>query len=350
MGLLPICGTVSQISPPIRIVLVCAIAFMAAWMLFLRPKTPASTPSATPAATAPGVKGLGSAVDKANAAAATQEASDAAVQDATGGQPATKAPATSSVTAAKGAAASAAKGDSSAGNLPLPILKAVAKQKVLVLLFWNPKSADDRMVHRAVAKVDRWGGDVFVRSANIKSISKYGRITRGADVEQSPTVVVVDRKLKAESLVGYVDTQSIDQAVVDALRASGSLIKAPYLRKVNDLCGRTGSISLAVADPNNAAQVPAYMAGQRRVIGRLSTRFAAIKAPARFRSFKRATAADLRAYSGLIADWATYLGPNPSAARVGSSLQRFGSRTDALSKRTNRRMDAKHVLACGSNG
>ena len=35
----------SQISPPIRILLVCAVAFMAAYMLFLRPKDGAGTPA-----------------------------------------------------------------------------------------------------------------------------------------------------------------------------------------------------------------------------------------------------------------------------------------------------------------
>src|SRR5829696_4398244 len=41
----------SQISPPIRILLVCTLAFMAAWMLFLRPKDDAGTPAAaTPSA------------------------------------------------------------------------------------------------------------------------------------------------------------------------------------------------------------------------------------------------------------------------------------------------------------
>ena len=45
---MPICGTVSQISPPIRIVLVAVIGLIAAWMLFLRPKTEA-TPAPTPA-------------------------------------------------------------------------------------------------------------------------------------------------------------------------------------------------------------------------------------------------------------------------------------------------------------
>ena len=42
----------SQISPPIRILLVCAVAFMAAWMLFLRPKTDAGAPAASTPRTA----------------------------------------------------------------------------------------------------------------------------------------------------------------------------------------------------------------------------------------------------------------------------------------------------------
>ena len=37
--------------------------------------------------------------------------------------------------------------------------------------------------------------------------------TRGVNLEQSPTVVVADRDLRAETLVGYVDRTTIDQAV-----------------------------------------------------------------------------------------------------------------------------------------
>ena len=75
----------SQISPPIRILLVCAVAFMAAWMLFLRPKTDSGVPAAsTPATTAttPPVEAggdqatslAGKAVEKANEATAAQDA------------------------------------------------------------------------------------------------------------------------------------------------------------------------------------------------------------------------------------------------------------------------------------
>ena len=97
------------------------------------------------------------------------------------------------------------------------MLHAIGDRKVLVLLFWSPKSADDRAVRKALAGIDRHDGHVVAQAAHIKRIAAYQQITRGADVEQSPTVVVVDRDRKVQTLVGYVDRTSIDQAVTDAL-------------------------------------------------------------------------------------------------------------------------------------
>jgi hypothetical protein len=229
------------------------------------------------------------------------------------------------------------------------VLKAIADHKVMVLLFWNRDSADDRAVRRELRGVDEWDGEVFVKAAPIKQVSRYGRITRGADVNQSPTIVVVDRKLKAEALVGFVDRPTIDQAVVDAMRNSGVVIKDRYLREVNQICASTGQLSFAVADPNNAAQVPGFVSSQRRLAVRMDSRFAGLKAPAKHRGFKRATVRDHKALLALLADWSAYLGKNPSNARVLSSLGRFAPREAKLAKRYNDRMDSNHVLSCGSN-
>src|SRR5215203_2446145 len=97
----------SQISPPIRILLVCAVAFMAAWMLFLRPKDDAGTPAAaTPTAPssrpveAGGAKAdslAGKAVEKANEATAAQ---DARAEELAGGAGETAASAPSTTAAA----------------------------------------------------------------------------------------------------------------------------------------------------------------------------------------------------------------------------------------------------------
>ena len=226
----------SQISPPIRILLVCTLAFMAAWMLFLRPKDDAGTPAGanpTPPASRPVDAGgqrseslAGKAVEKANEAGAAQDAraeqlagttgesaatpADSAVAPATAGEPATAAGEPGKLTA----------NTASASGLPLRVLRALGERKVVVLLFWSPKAAEDRAVRKALTGIDRHKGKVLAHATHIKRIAAYGQITRGADVEQSPTVVVVDRKRKVETLVGYVDRITIDQAVTDALRNS----------------------------------------------------------------------------------------------------------------------------------
>jgi hypothetical protein len=226
----------SQISPPIRILLVCAVAFMAAWMLFLRPSTDAGTPAAdAPAATTPPVAAggdkadsfAGKAVEKANEATAAQ---DARAEQLAGGAGETAAtPDTGSAVTPAPAGEPAATGakpgkldakPAAAGGLPLRVLKAIGDHKVVVLLFWSPRSADDKAVRKALANIDRHNGKVVAHATHLKKIARYGQITRGANVEQSPTIVVVDRKMKVDTLVGYVDRVTIDQAVTDALRAS----------------------------------------------------------------------------------------------------------------------------------
>jgi hypothetical protein len=73
----------SQISPPIRILFVGAIAFFAAWMLFLRPGSeapvapPAAVEPATAAGGAPAQTAPGTAVESANDTAAAQSGVDA---------------------------------------------------------------------------------------------------------------------------------------------------------------------------------------------------------------------------------------------------------------------------------
>jgi len=227
----------SQISPPIRIVLVCAVAFLAAWMLFLRPKADAGAPVAAtatpvaPATTPPVAAGgtqadslPGKAVEKANDSTAAQDAQAEAVAgtgettttpSVTAVTPLAPADGTPSVKPGKLTKEAAA-----AGGLPPRVLRALGHHKVVVLLFWSPKGAEDRLVRRSLTGIDRHDGKVLAHATHIEKIAGYGQITRAADVEQSPTIVVVDRHRKVETLVGYVDRVTIDQAVTDALRNS----------------------------------------------------------------------------------------------------------------------------------
>ena len=345
----------SQISPPIRIVLVCAVAFLGAYMLFLRPKTEAVPPAdpapnvqtSAPAVSQPGkvAEAAQGAVEAANGQLKSQESVDGvdAGESAAG-------TATTTKSTTPSATASAATSADRAG-LPKPVAKAIRKHQILVLLFWNGKSADDKAVHAALKKVDRWDGRVSVQTASIKKISKYGRIARGVDVEQSPTVVIADPELRADTLVGYVDATTIDQAVVDALRNSSGLFTDTYLKAVDKIC---------VQYSNRLSAIPNYY--QRGDVKKLDTRlntydrafqdfalaFGSVKAPKQWKAFKTAAAKDLAAAELTIAKYGAKVKPSTSFAGALAAEQAF--RTDAapVAKRINKRFDGEGLFRCGS--
>ena len=175
--------------------------------------------------------------------------------------PVTKAPATGQTSAP------APITNDALASLPKDVRKAIKQRKVLALLFWNNRSYDDRAVRRELKHVSTYGKQVFVAARPIKNVARYQAITRGVDVEQSPTIVVVDSNLKAVTLVGYVDRDTIDQAVVDALRASGgSLIKNPYFRRLDAICASGNQQVKALQQPSAAAAIPAYLVGVQGVV------------------------------------------------------------------------------------
>jgi hypothetical protein len=353
---------VSQISPPIRILVVLAIAVTGVYMLFMRPKTevvPPAEPAPNVQTSAPAVSEPGKvaeaaqgAVQAANGQLSAQESVDGV--DAGEAAAGTTKSGTETAKPGSGAAATAAVEDDLKG-LPKPVAKALRKDKVLVLLFWNGKSADDKAVHAALKKVDRWNGRVSVQTASIKKIAKYGRISRGVDVEQSPTIVIADPDLRAETLVGYVDTTSIDQAVVDAFRNTTGLFPDAYLRRVNGVCTRNGKAFAAIPNSDgsvrNLREVGTIFSQFNSRWARWATDFKAIKAPKKWRAFKRATVADNTAYAAYLSSFTAYLGPKPSLSRLQSAVTRFDDASiEARGKRYNKRMDAQHLTLCGSEG
>jgi hypothetical protein len=352
---------VSQISPPVRIVAGLAIALIAIYMVALRPKssTPVAPPAPTPAGNVhtgkPAVTQFGKAVQAAQGAAnATEKQMQGEAQSA--GAPAAGSTSSSSSSTAAKSGTSAARVPAGAvavsaaqvAGLPAPVARAVRRHKVEALLFWNGRSADDDAVRAAFRKVETFHGAVATHVAPIKTIARYGKITRGADVQQSPTVVVVDRKLRATTLVGYVDADTINQAVVDALRASGGIYTDPYLKRVNKMCSSVAHDLYAVPQPTSLPQARQYVRHQNARLGRFSHNLRALPAPARWRSFKHDTLADLGqvsvAYRGLAHD----LAGHPSLSSVVGSFGSAGHTVGAASKRFNRRMDRAGLIFCGS--
>ena len=139
----------------------------------------------------------------------------------------TSAPSQSSSTATPGTAASPGtrpvrpvkpRAVKHATALPKPVKRALGQHKVIALLFWNPKGTDDRAVKAALDSLPRRGGNLRVFTDSSKHASRYVKITSAAQVSQTPTLVVVNRRGKARVAPGYLDRQSVEQYVVDAFR------------------------------------------------------------------------------------------------------------------------------------
>jgi hypothetical protein len=217
---------VDQISPPFRIAVVAMLAMCAVWFTVLKPKDPGADPAAsTP--TAPGATGLGNDVKAAKGAAAASDAANAKVQGATGGTATAGKLATGAHSAVAGKSAHATpdaaakpKAKAATGDASAPLLSALDAKHAVVLVFWNRRGSDDRAVRRAVAQVDRHRGKVVVKAAPIAAVGRYEAITRGAQVLQSPTVLVIGPDRKARAIVGFTTTGELDQAVGDTLAAA----------------------------------------------------------------------------------------------------------------------------------
>ena len=328
----------SQISPPIRILLVAVIGLCAAYFLFLRPKEEA-VPAATPAAATPvpakdpnaqTSSKPGAAVQQAvrgadNASARADQAAGGAITETETGaaagsttpsstgvntNPVAEAPATGT-TAAPGAPVT----KEALAGLPKDVRKAVRDRKVLVLLFYNNRSYDDKAVRRELRQVNRYGNQVFVDAHWIKSVARYQLITRGAEVEQSPTVVVADKNLKSETLVGYVDHATINQAVVDAIRASGgSLIKNPYFRQIDSICTSAAQQTKALQQPANAAAIPAYLVGVQGITTDVEKKVNKVSPPKKWRHWHNEFKVNVEGTNSLVGWAVTHSKTDPAGA------------------------------------
>ena len=224
----------NQVSRPLQVLLVAVLLFGAVYMLALRPKTDSSSstpakpakqtttsPAQGPGSSIPG--GLGKAVTKARGAAAQSDAANQRVQQATGGgSTSAAAPAPAAASAARPAARSARPAQHPAARpkatpASAAVSAAMAKGKVVVLLFWNQQASDDRSVRAELAHVSSHNGRVLIVAAPVRQVSLFSDSIRGVQVLQSPTIVVIDRRHRARTLVGYTDRTEIGQAVDVAL-------------------------------------------------------------------------------------------------------------------------------------
>lgn len=204
---------------PLLALLIAAIAFFAAWMVVLKPHS-SSGGAAQPAAGA-----YNSPVSGPKSQAAGKPTKKAASGTTTKAKPA-HASAVSRAAAAREAKAQAARRhavaavkakQAAAQRRAVAVDSALAHNKVLAVLFYNPAAADDLADRHTLAAIPGDHGRVFKLAVPIDEISRYDAITNQVPVTSSPTLVVIDRRHQAQTLTGFADQLEFDQLVAAAL-------------------------------------------------------------------------------------------------------------------------------------
>jgi cytoskeletal protein RodZ len=199
-----------QVSRPMLIALAATIALAAVWLVALGHTS--GEVAGTPAAPARAVAKAGQASAAAPAQAASAKAAAA--------KAAAKAPAKAAAKPAAPAKA-AAPHISAANTRDAAVVRDLRDGKVVVMLFWNAKAADDVATEDAVRALNRHGGRVAVHVVPISRVGEYESITRGVTINQTPTTLVIDRNRRTRPIVGLTERGELTQAVDDALAGRG---------------------------------------------------------------------------------------------------------------------------------
>ncbi len=198
---------------PLLAVLLAVIAAAAAWLVVFKPDSSsvnAPSPATVQAAVAQGAAHATSA--KPGATAASHAAARHAATQATA-HPSAKAHAR-----ARPAQVSA-RPPATPQSRVTEVDAALAADQVLAVLFYNPAASDDQAAAREVTAIPSHHGEVVRVAVPIRELSNYTAITGHVQVDGSPTLVVINRKHDAQTLVGYADQLEYDQLVVAALSA-----------------------------------------------------------------------------------------------------------------------------------
>jgi hypothetical protein len=253
----------AQLSRPYQIGLATILVLAAVWVVLLQGHSPsssstqepapvASTPAPAPAKaapssattkhsgstsgpSAPGVAGLTRAIDKARGAVSISEKNAKQLQEksaqassptTTSQAPAAAAPAktvaptktapTATPTAPKTPAAPTVASRVNSPSRERAVEAQLAKGKIALILFWNPKGADDVVVHRAIHQLNAGSLHIALNEAPSSDIAAFGTITRGIQVYGTPTLLIVNKKGQTITLTGSEDSFAITQAISEA--------------------------------------------------------------------------------------------------------------------------------------
>jgi hypothetical protein len=98
---------------------------------------------------------------------------------------------------------------------PRKAARAVRDHKKVVIVFGNGRALDDRAMIPVIRSVDRRTKAV-VLTDDVAAVERYGKLVEDLGVSQTPSIVIIDRSGHARLIEGYVDSDTLTQAVADA--------------------------------------------------------------------------------------------------------------------------------------
>ena len=313
-------------------------------------RRPAATPAATATATGTPTDGLGRAVAKARGAAAAEESAAKAHGGESTAQPQTQT-GTATKTAPAPAQPAVAIPASVLAKLPKDVAAALKAHETLVLgviadgaTNLRPLADDDRYVRNALRKVNRYDGQVLVKRVPVSSLVRYAPLVGDLEVNQTPSIVVIDAKLHGTVVTGYADRISINQAIADAVHP---VIDDPYLRKLSATCTSWVTHQDRWSYPTIPGKQALQSSMDRRV--RLENHyravFARIAAPKRWRSLKAEFVAALKSYDTSLAGQAKAIKTHDRHAWV-TATESFDT---GRFRKLDARLDRLGVTGCVNN-
>lgn len=96
----------------------------------------------------------------------------------------------------------------------------LAQGRVVALLFWSSKGADDVAVKNAIKQLAKSDHGIAVQIANANQVASFGSITRGIQVYGTPTLLLVGKHGQTRTLTGLQDAYAIQQAVSETRHPS----------------------------------------------------------------------------------------------------------------------------------
>lgn len=209
----------------------------------LKAPTPAHSKSHIYHGAVPGLEGLTRDVHKAHQAVGEAERSSG-IQPSTSSSSQAKAPAPSSTSASKdpsssqtssatkqapskssSSSSSSTTHSSSGTRTRTPsseVESEISQGKTVLLFFWNPKSVDDVAVHKQLAlAAHELGHKITIHDASAGEVGMFGQVTQAVHVNQTPTILIINRQKLVSTLSGLTDAFSIKQAVSEAQQQTG---------------------------------------------------------------------------------------------------------------------------------